>query len=216
MSMTGMSALMSSARAQQLAAQIIANNIANASTPGYSRQIPGLASTAPISMSIMGSSARVQMGTGVQLYTIERARDEFLETQIHQESAMLGQQTAMESAVNSMKTLFPELAAVPGEGFVTYIDRMFADFTALSAAPASGAARQTVVDDAKTMAGLLNGASRMIKDLKAQYNTKVEGNIAKISGLLSQVAVANRTIVQAMAGGGSANFTRDSLDSALN
>jgi len=216
MSLTGMSALMSSARTQQLAAQIIANNIANAGTPGYSRQIPGLASTSPISIDIMGTSARAQLGTGVQLYTVSRARDEFLDGQIRQELAMVGQQNSLNAAIDAMKTLFPELSTTPGEGFITYISRMFADFSAVAAAPASAAARQTLVSDAQTMTGLLNGANRLLNDLKSQFNVRVEGNIAKINSLLSQVATANRTILGATAGGGTANITMDQRDNAIN
>ena len=216
MSLIGMSALMSSARTQQLAAQIIANNIANSATPGYSRQIPGLATTVPMEFGIMGTTARAQIGTGVQLNTISRARDEFLDMQIRQEQAMLGQQSAMNSAMDAMKTLFPELSAVPGEGFITYIDRLFADFSAVAAAPASGAARGTLVADAQTMTGLLNGANRLLNDLTSQFNSRVEANIYRINSLLSQVAIYNRTIINATAGGGSANDTMDKLDLALN
>jgi flagellar hook-associated protein 1 FlgK len=216
MSLTGMSALISSARTQQLAAQIIANNIANAATPGYSRQIPILASTRPIDFALMGTSARAQLGTGVQLYTVARARDEFLDTQIRQQLATLGQQNAMNSAVDLMKTLFPELNATPGEGFITYIDRMFADFTALSAAPASGAARDTLVSDAQTMCGLLNGASENISQTQGILNARVTANVAKIQGLLIQVAAANQAIISASAGGGVPNDTMDKRDLALN
>jgi len=216
MSLTGMSALISSARAQQLAAQIIANNIANAATPGYSRQIPGLATTSPTDFAVMGSTTRAQLGTGVKLYTVNRARDEYLDVQLRQETAMLGQQNALSSAMNAMKTLFPELNATPGEGFITYVDRMFADFTAVGAAPGSAAARQTLVTDAQTMTGLLNGANRLLTDLRTQFNSRVEANITRINSLIGQVAVANNFISNATTGGGTANDTMDKRDIALN
>ena len=69
---TGKNALM----AQQSALSVVGQNIANASTEGYSRQLVNLESTSANSIQY-GT-----IGTGVELATVNRARNEFLDDRI--------------------------------------------------------------------------------------------------------------------------------------
>ena len=59
---------------------VTGNNVANANTPGYSREIPAATAGDPIIISALS------FGTGVLLQKIESLRDPILEIQLHQET----------------------------------------------------------------------------------------------------------------------------------
>ena len=73
--------------AQQKALEVTAHNIANANTPGYSRQVAHMTTTSPIPY--LGGNG--MMGTGVTVDDISRIRDNFLDVQIRKEVQTLGQ-----------------------------------------------------------------------------------------------------------------------------
>ena len=84
---------------------VTANNVANANTPGYSREVPAVAAGDPITI---GS---LSFGTGVVLQKIESLRDPILEIQLHQEtqqqsklSAELGQLQQIQTQFGSAST----------------------------------------------------------------------------------------------------------------
>src|SRR5690348_4281620 len=109
-----METLMTSLRVQALAQQIVTNNIANAATRGFSRQIPVLAANAPMGLGGPGGFFRPgAIGTGVSLAAISRIRDEYLDLAIRAERSTRGQQQAVRDAVNAMTVIFPEIAATP-------------------------------------------------------------------------------------------------------
>ena len=76
---------------QQQGLSVTNHNIANANTPGYSRQRAEIVTNKPFSNPTMNSYIGPgQIGTGSQVATIRRVRDEFLDYQIRQETSTLG------------------------------------------------------------------------------------------------------------------------------
>jgi flagellar hook-associated protein 1 FlgK len=74
-------------RAHQLALEVTGHNIANADTPGYSRQVANLTATRPYTIpSFQRPTTAGQIGTGVVVEDILRMRDEFVDVQIRKES----------------------------------------------------------------------------------------------------------------------------------
>jgi len=208
-----MATMMTSLRVQALAQQIISNNIANATTRGYSRQVPILAALAPLNLPMMDSVfSPGQIGSGVRLASIERVRDEFLDMQIRFESANQGEQKAILQALNAMQVLFPELNAVPGKGLVTSVETFLDDWTGLAAGTVS---RATLLSDAAAMTTLFHRADATLREIQQVTDRSVRDTITKINNLLGQIASANQGIVQAQAAGGSANALMDSRDQAI-
>ena len=213
---SGIESLITSLRVQSLAQQIVTNNIANAATRGFSRQLPILMANSPQALPSASSIfAPGQVGSGVSLQSIARVRDEFLDMQIRREHASAGQQQAIYDAVAAMSVLFPELNATPGSGFVTAVKTLFADFTAVAATPGSAALRKTLVTDAVNMTGLLNEASRTLGGIQGAIDADVRDGVARVAGLLDRIASANDRIGQALAAGGSDNASMDARDQAL-
>ncbi|WP_276661772.1 flagellar basal body protein, partial [Syntrophomonas wolfei] len=71
----------------QTAFSITGHNIANANTPGFSRQAPSIVTTSPFHAPMLNNANRVgQLGTGVDIAQVKRIRDEFLDAQIRNET----------------------------------------------------------------------------------------------------------------------------------
>ena len=96
----GLQTALSGLEAAQAAIDTTGQNIANASTPGYSRQTVNLtersALTIPALSSVTGDGS--QFGTGVDITSITRIRDQFLDSQYRaQNSTENGQNTTRRS-----------------------------------------------------------------------------------------------------------------------
>ncbi|MEK7280367.1 MAG: flagellar basal body protein, partial [Nitrospirota bacterium] len=88
--------------ANQKALGITGQNISNANTKGYSRQVPVFESTRPI------DSQPGQVGTGVRITEIRRIVDRILEGQINSETGMLGNLEARASALDRIESIFSD------------------------------------------------------------------------------------------------------------
>ena len=88
--------------AQRTVMNVIAHNIANANTPGFSRQKVRLKAADP-RQTLYG-----EMGTGVEVATIERARNRFVEYRLHAEQPSLAKWTAEEQALRQVEDVFGE------------------------------------------------------------------------------------------------------------
>ncbi len=181
--------LISSLRAQSLAQQLIGNNIANATTVGYSRRVPLLAEVQP--------GALGGVGSGVRFAGVQRIRDEFLDLSIRFERAARGEREALRQAVNEMRVIFPELNAVPGAGLITALTTFFADWSTLAAAPGSAALRATLVADAQNLTSLFRDAHLTVREIQRNVDGRLRDGIGRINELLGRIASDNDAIIRA-------------------
>src|SRR4051794_13992124 len=136
--------------AQQRALDVTSHNIANASTVGYTRQEATLAASTPLDT---GPGAGGLVGTGVDVQSYRRVRDQFLDLQYRGQSMTLGEQSARSSALDQVELAFAE----PGDdGISAALGRFWDAWSDLSNAPESAAARQAVIDESRTLADSIN------------------------------------------------------------
>src|ERR671921_2659993 len=77
--------------AQQLALDTTGHNIANANTPGYTRQSATLATTDPYTVpSVSRPPQAGQLGTGVTVAEYTRVRDSFIDIQLRAQTMRQG------------------------------------------------------------------------------------------------------------------------------
>src|SRR5947207_13612649 len=105
---------------------ITANNIANAQTPGYSRQRLTIAELTPVNL---GDAV---VGRGVTDAGVERVRDRMLDAGYRRESGSLGQS-------DTMRNYLSQIEAAVGEptnaGVASGLDAMFQSFGDLANDP---------------------------------------------------------------------------------
>ena len=192
---TGARALFS----QQIGLDATGHNIANANTPGYSRQRVNLTTTDPI------LSPFAALPTGVQVQSITRLRDGFLDFQIRQQSSLRGflqenedifgrLQIILQDPLNPISELLEES---PTEaGLNSLLKRFFSAFQELAANPESAAVRATVRETAVTLARAFNVLRGFLDDYRNTLNLRTGLVVEQVNSLTSRIARLNEEIVR--------------------
>jgi flagellar hook-associated protein 1 len=175
---------LSSLGAEQGALEATSNNVANVNTPGYSREVPILATSDPITI------ASLTYGSGVTLKTIESIRDSILESQIQQETQTQGQLGALVSALKQTQSSFTSTAGDIG----TAISKFFDSINQLSTSPADVSLRQNVLTTAGNVASAFNVASNNLMSQRLGLDQNVDQTVGQINQLTDQIARLNSQI----------------------
>lgn len=164
-----------------------ANNIANANTPGYSRQIAELdelpGQTTPFGY----------VGSGVQVTTIRRAYDQFLALQL--QNTVSGQ--ARLDIMDSMATRVDGLLADPVTGLSPRLQGFFDAVQDVSNEPSSIAARQALIGEARNLVTGLNSIDGRLDALGSEVDARLEESVGEVNRLASSIARLNDEIVLA-------------------
>ncbi len=179
-----MASALSGLRAQQAALETTTNNVANANTPGYSREVPVLVSSDPV------VEDPLTLGTGVTLLKIESVRDPILESQIQQETQSQGQLSALVSALSQTQTNFSSSTADIG----TAISNFFASVNQLSTSPTDLSLRQNVLTAAGNLATAFNTAANQLSAQRTNLDQSVQQTVGQINQLTGQIAQLNGQI----------------------
>ena len=182
--------------------QTTGQNIANASTQGYSRQQVILGTTEG---QYTGSGF---FGRGVTVQSVTRATNMFLTSQA---AATKSAAAADEARLGMLRQL--EQVFGIGEGGLGYAaTRMFNAFSDLAAAPADLSARQAVLARAEDFASLARSNSDQIEMLQANVFNDVRNSVADVNQMAAEVANLNAKIVGALATNHTPNDLMDSRD----
>ncbi|QED49601.1 flagellar hook-associated protein FlgK [Cytobacillus dafuensis] len=179
---------------QQSALYTTGHNIANANTPGYSRQRVNFVQTTPYpSIGMNKPQMPGQMGTGVMAGTIERIRESFLDVQFQNESNKLGYWESKAVSLDKMEDIMNEpsnnsLAAVMGEFWQSLQD--------LSVHPEDDGARSVVIERGQSVADTFKYLSESLNQIKSDFGNEISVNIKAVNSLLKQIADVNEQISQ--------------------
>jgi flagellar hook-associated protein 1 FlgK len=192
--------------AAQTALDTVGHNLANANTPGYSRQ--NLLLSAGPTQRFGGR----QVGTGVRADAIVSVRDLLVDRRILTQLALIGRLEAKSSSLSDVEALLGE----PGEGSLSsQISGFFTSISRLSANPGDNVLRQDAVragvDASDRFHGLQTGFEKLRKDADARLSSQVK----QVNVLTNDVATLNRAIAAAELDGTQANDLRDTRDETL-
>lgn len=194
-------------QAQQTAVQTTGHNIANANTPGFSRQRVDLAPAIPFSLVSVGS-----LGTGVDIQDISRIRDLLLDSQFRDAHQALGRQEAEEATLSQLELLVGE----PSEnGLAGAMSALFASFQDLANFPTDLSVRSVVRDKARGLADQFHRLDNGFERLKIDLKNEIQVVVKQVNGLAQQIADLNRQIAMSEGKAGTANDLRDQRDKAL-
>jgi flagellar hook-associated protein 1 FlgK len=193
--------------AQQLAIQTAGHNIANANTPGFTRQRVELASSAPLPLPSVGS-----LGTGVDVQRINRLRDLLLDGQFRDANQASSRREAEEAILSQIESLFGESSET---GLGGALSAFFASLQDLASHPTDLSVRAVVRDKALFLAGLFRQLSAGLDSLKANLNAQIQEVVGDVNRLARQIAELNGQILIAEAGGVEANDLRDQRGKAV-
>lgn len=213
MSNFGLYVAMTGLFAQQKCIEVSAHNIANASTTGYTRQRAELCTKDPWPAPGLNMPRGAgQLGTGVQVKTIERIRDQFLDQQLRRQTLLKGEWEERNNALSQVETIFMELS---DNGLNSVLDKFWDDWNQLSKFPDSSPVRTTVVESAVTLADAIRHTHSQLETLRTDLNERVRIKVDHINSILNQIADLNKQIQTASVAGLSPNDLLDRTDLLL-
>lgn len=194
-------------QAGQVAIQTTGHNIANANTPGYTRQRVDLVPAMPFSLGSAGS-----VGTGVDVKVVTRLRDLMLDSQFRDAHQALGRQETEEATLSQIEGLVGEPS---DSGLASAMSALFGSFHDLSSSPTDLAVRTVVRDKARALADQFHRLDDGFERLKIDLSNEITVDVKQVNGLAQQIADLNGQIARSEGGGGTANDLRDLRDQAL-
>lgn len=203
-----LSSLLSIARSALLthkrAMEITANNVANAQTPGYSRQRLELKQQGAV------WTADGLLGRGVTSGAVTRARDQFYDASFRRENGLFSQSSTLRDGLRQIEDAIGEPSSV---GLSAAMDRLFHSFSDLSNDPASPAARDLVVRAGDQFATQMNQLDTRVLTAGSDAQARLDAEVKQANELLRQIANLNRDILAA--GGSGAVDLQDQRDVAI-
>ena len=198
------SALLNTAKesllSHQLAIDLTGSNIANVNTPGYSRQTVVFSSTG-----IMDAEGGV-LQIGVDVSGIERVYDNYLESQIIQQSQLVGYQETKADILSNVETIFNESE---GDGFAELLGRFWGNWGDLSGDPDGQVQRSALLSTAESLASMFRDMSAGLKDIKSNTEQEISSVVTEINSIVSAIGDLNEQIVGAGSAQGNANVMLD-------
>jgi len=199
--LVGMQAL----EATQGALEATSNNIANANTPGYTREVVQFSENPETY-----TNGQVN-GGGVSLDGLQSVRDELLNLQIQQQASLQSNANTQSSALQQIQTYFSSFS---GEDIAGALSAFSTSLSQLSANPASSAVQQGVLSAGQNLANAFHTTASGLTSAQTYANSQVTQTVAQINSLTSQIAQLNGQLTQsatATNNGGTIQDQRDQL-----
>ncbi len=197
---------LSGLQSHQRAIEVTSHNIANATTPGYTRQQVNLAANAPEAVAIG------QIGRGVTVDSIRRVANDLIIERLRQsksEDARLGK---LNETLQAAELTFNE----PGDtGLSATISKLFASFEDLSNNPESTALRTSVVTQMDTFTATLNNLGDRLQNLRDDLRGSLESDVSEVNRLTTQISALNQQIRDLTVTGNNPNDLLDRRDSLI-
>jgi len=179
-------------RVSQSALRTTGHNIANANTPGYSRQGVEVASTGGI------NSGAGFIGSGAQITAIERTVDQFLITQLRTDTSLASELEAFNVNIRQLDSLLSDSSTGLSQG----LDKFFATLENGADDPTSIPSRQLIISESENLAQRFNTLYEGIQTVSEGVNQKLGVAVAQINALTANIAEMNKNIVQSQGTGG--------------
>ena len=191
--------------ANQVALQTAGHNIANVSTPGYSRQNVVLET---VQGQFTGGG---YIGKGVNVATILRNHSELLTRQAASAGAVSSADTARAIRLNELQDVFSGGAT----GLGAAINDMVNAFSDVVTAPTDLAARSLVLTRIDETAGRMRAASARLDEIQSTVRYELTGAVQEINKLAKGIAAVNEQIARAQGNGQSPNDLLDQRDTLI-
>jgi flagellar hook-associated protein 1 FlgK len=199
----------SALRAFQRALDVTGNNISNVNTPGYTRQRVEFRQTEPTQFTY-GST--FSLGNGVQVGSINRIRDMFLEARRIEAGGSLGRSIAFADRMDQVQRIFQEPG---GNSIGDGLTKFFNAWSGLAANPGEPGLRSNVQMAGQTLADRIRGTYDQLQTLEQHVTGEVEQTLSEIGNLTETIAQLNEEIRQKNAYGYEPNDLHDLRDTAI-
>jgi|CZKF01.1.fsa_nt_gi flagellar hook-associated protein 1 FlgK len=177
--------------ADQQALNVVANNVANANTPGYTKETPNWQENQPLNID------GVSIGQGVTETGSTSERDRVLESRLDQQQQLASASGSRLTGLNTLQALFTpdsgSSSSTAGD-IGSDITSFFNSFSSLEANPTDNALRQSVLSTAGMLAGDVSNAAASLNSQRSALDQEAAGVTSQVNSLTSAIAQLNQQI----------------------
>lgn len=197
---TGVSGL----NAAQVALNTVGNNIANAGTDGYSREVVRQTER------VVPQAARYTVGSGVDVVAVERAYSSYLTQAVWTSNGNLQRATTYNDLAGTLNSMLSASGDLQGA-----LDGFYGGFDTVANAPNDSSARQAALGNASAVASVFNTLGTQFASQQQQINSQIGSTVASINTTLDNIASLNKKIHESL-GGSTPNALLDQRDALVN
>lgn len=209
---SGLRLALSALEAQQRSVNVAAQNVANANTPGYTREAVNL-----VNVGAPATPARYATfqgdGQGVKVDSVTRFRDQFMEIQAAIEHGSMASMDEASSTMNSIQQLFNEPS---DSGIQAQLSNLWAGFDDVANNPSDVASRTQLLQRADTLAASFNSISRQLTQQQQNTTSELGATVADINSKAQSIAQLNTSIKANSIAGLAVNDLEDRRDLLAN
>ncbi|CDM68840.1 flagellar hook-associated protein FlgK [Clostridium bornimense] len=199
--------------ATQVNINVTSHNISNANTEGYSRQVAKLVTTTPFSAPSFSSMAGPgQFGTGVEVASVTRVRNHFLDYQVRNETSKQGEYEIKYETLSKVEGILNEPS---DSGLTSIMSDFFKAWQDVSNSPADSNARTVLAQKTDALTGALNSYYNQLTKMQEDACESIKQTVYDVNSLLSQIDTINQEIIQVSVAGQSPNDLMDRRDLLL-
>lgn len=200
----------SGTRAYRTAMAAIAENIANASTAGYSRRSVTTSESGASTATMATYTTRANFG-GVQVTSVDRATDPYLDAAVRMTGMSLGSSTARLRWLGDTETALNDTNTGVGK----LMTGMFQNIDKLAASPSDTSLRVTTLDSISRVAEGFRQTAADLDTVSSGINTEAQAAVQVTNRALNNLAEINNSLLRAQPGTSAYAQLLDSRDAAL-
>jgi flagellar hook-associated protein 1 FlgK len=179
--------------ADQSALSIVANNVANASTAGYTEETANFQENDPVTIN------GISYGQGITETGATSTRDKVLTERLDQQQQLASASSTRLTALQSVQGLFTvdsdsSTSSTAGD-IGSDLTGFFDSFSTLESAPSNNSDREDVLSTAKTLASDISGAATSLNSQKASLDQEAAGVTSQVNALTTSIAQLNQQIM---------------------
>ena len=177
---------------QQSALMTTGHNIANANTPGYTRQRVNLETTTPFpGPGLNRPQIPGNIGTGVQVGNVQRIRDSFVDTQYRTETSKLGYWEAKAGLLSQIESIMNEPSDI---GLANTMDQFWSSLQDLATQPQDSATRAVVRQTGIALSDTFNYIYSSLEAVQQNYRNELNVSEQNVNSIIRQINQVNKQI----------------------
>jgi len=177
--------------ANQIALNVVSQNISNASTDGYTRQEVIMKNTPPSSYST--SMGMTSVGTGVEVAEIRQVRDTFIDGQIMSQNSLSTYWSTKQDYLERVQTFIAEDSDA---GLKSLLDKFWKATEDLSNYPQSQATRQAMIQAGESLASSVKYMNNQLNNIETTMDANIEQKMNDVNTLAKKIAGLNGNIIK--------------------
>lgn len=205
----GLNIIRNALRTQTAVLNITAHNIANAETPGYSRQTVIVTAIADDSSRGLRSSPMINIGSGTEAMEVARSRFALYDEIFRKENQDLNDYIKTEELMHQVELLFDEPS---DRGMSKVFNDFFNGWQEVANDPHNMAARQSLRSFGEELASRLNRTYKRLQILREDIDNEIKTIPKRINEMTAEIADLNISIRISESQNASANDLRDKRD----